>query len=55
MVACDFCGATPPDDPEKLPLTWMTSSENGVVKVYCERCARENIRSIEAKLQSEWW
>jgi len=38
-----------------LPLTWVTSVENGRPKVYCDRCAREHLRSIESKLDSEWW
>jgi hypothetical protein len=50
---CDFCGTTAPG-PE-LPLTWSTSLENGQPKTYCERCAREHLRSIESKLDSEWW
>jgi hypothetical protein len=54
-VVCDVCGATPPEDSETLPLTWVTSVENGRRRVYCERCARDNLRSIEAKLNSEWW
>ena len=52
---CNFCGRTPPDDPATVPLTWVTSIENGVPKVYCDTCAREHLRSIEAKLDSEWW
>jgi len=55
MVVCDMCGVRPSDDPEATPITWVTSLENGVPKVYCPDCARENIRSIEAKLDSEWW
>jgi hypothetical protein len=50
---CDFCGATAPGP--DLPLTWVTSLENGKPKTYCERCAREHLRSIEGKLDSEWW
>jgi hypothetical protein len=50
---CDFCGTTAPGS--ELPLTWATSVENGKAKTYCERCAREHVRSIESKLDSEWW
>ncbi|HEV8055156.1 MAG TPA: hypothetical protein VGP51_01580 [Nocardioidaceae bacterium] len=50
---CDFCGVRAPGaDP---PLTWMTSLENGERRNYCERCAREHLRSIEGKLDREWW
>jgi hypothetical protein len=66
MVVCDFCGTQAPmpvegDDvdrvgtPDEVPLTWVTSMENGKRKVYCEHCAREHLRSIESKLDSEWW
>jgi hypothetical protein len=54
MVACDFCGVSPPDE-DDIPLTWVVSVEAGVTKTYCERCAREHLRSIEAKLDSQWW
>ncbi len=55
MAVCDFCGATPPHDPDTVPLTWVTSVENGQTRLYCETCSREHLRSIEAKLDSEWW
>jgi hypothetical protein len=66
MVVCDFCGtpapATSSDDAEtkarttdEVPFTWLTSVENGKRRVYCERCSREHLRSIESKLDSEWW
>jgi hypothetical protein len=50
---CAFCGVQA-DTPD-LPLTWATSVENGRELVYCDRCARENLRSIEGKLDSAWW
>ncbi|MDX6291245.1 MAG: hypothetical protein QOH50_320 [Kribbellaceae bacterium] len=40
---------------EDVPLTWVTSVENGRRLVYCDRCARENVRSIESKLDRSWW
>lgn len=55
MVACDFCGKTPEGDPDAVPLTWVTSVENGKKRVFCETCSREHLRSIEAKLDAEWW
>jgi hypothetical protein len=55
MVSCHFCGRTPEDDPDELPLTWVTSVENGRTRVFCEQCARQHLRSIESKLDSEWW
>jgi len=61
MTACSLCGSRPADeagtdtDPDAVPLTWATSLENGEQKVYCPQCAREHLRSIEAKLDSPWW
>jgi hypothetical protein len=50
---CDFCGVPAPG--REVPLTWVTAVENGKRTTYCERCAREHLRSIESKLDSEWW
>ena len=50
---CALCGQQA--EGEDLPLTWVTSMENGRRLVYCDRCARENVRSIESKLDSAWW
>ena len=64
MAVCGFCGKTsaPPAladgsaaPDEDVPLTWATSVENGKVRVYCDECARLNVRSIESKLDAEWW
>jgi hypothetical protein len=65
MVVCDFCGTPAPpassesgDDrgtTDEVPFTWVVSVENGRRRVYCERCSREHLRSIESKLDSEWW
>jgi hypothetical protein len=51
-VACAWCGATAAGGP---PLTWVSSAERDGVRWYCERCARENLRSIEGRLDAEWW
>jgi hypothetical protein len=64
MAVCGFCGkaSTPPTPAgqpvpadDDIPLTWVTSVDNGKVRVYCDECARTNLRSIESKLDSEWW
>ena len=54
-VTCDFCGATAPDGPTDVPLTWTTAVENGRQRMFCDRCSREHLRAIESKLDSEWW
>lgn len=52
-VTCDFCGRRV--DGDEPPLTWATSIERGRVRRYCDECARTNLRSMEAKLDVEWW
>jgi transposase len=50
-VSCSVCGTTV-DEP---PVTWsMQVSERGQTWL-CESCARDNIRSIEGKLDEAWW
>ncbi|MEU7643172.1 MULTISPECIES: hypothetical protein [Streptomyces] len=48
---CSRCGTVA----EGIPPTWTCSVENGVRRYYCEACARENIRAIEGRLDSDWW
>jgi hypothetical protein len=52
-VTCDFCGRQEPGD--EPPLTWTTAVERGRVRRFCDDCSREHLRSMEAKLDSEWW
>jgi DNA-directed RNA polymerase subunit RPC12/RpoP len=51
MVTCARCGTTA----EELPLTWSSSSEPRGTVYYCDTCSRENLRSIEGRLDEEWW
>ncbi|WP_338700250.1 hypothetical protein V2W30_26130 [Streptomyces sp. Q6] len=50
-IVCARCGASAPG----LPLTWTCSREAGVSRYFCDTCARENIRAIEGRLDSDWW
>ncbi|WP_168929512.1 hypothetical protein [Nocardioides sp. GY 10113] len=52
-VTCDFCGTTAPG--EAAPLTWTFAVEQGRRRWFCESCSRSHLRSMEAKLDSEWW
>ena len=52
-VTCDFCGRQV--EGAEPPLTWTTSIERGRVRRYCDSCSRTHLRSMEAKLDSEWW
>lgn len=53
MTTCDFCGRQEPD--QAKTLTWTTSVENGRRRVYCDPCSRDHLRSMEGKLDSEFW
>ena len=62
MATCDLCGVTSQrdgdaddDDAEPLPLTWSTAVEGDRRRTNCDRCSREHLRSIESKLDREWW
>jgi hypothetical protein len=54
---CGTCGAVP-DDEESAALarlTWTHGTENGREAWTCDACSRRYLRSIEGKLDSEWW
>jgi hypothetical protein len=44
-----------PDDDSAARLTWVLGVENGRQVWTCDLCSRENLRSIEGKLDSPWW
>ncbi|MDP9418385.1 MAG: hypothetical protein M3P48_11300 [Actinomycetota bacterium] len=50
-ASCGECGAVRPD----MPLTWTRSLERDRWRWYCEVCTREHARSIEGRLDQEWW
>jgi len=52
-ATCALCGRQA--ESEDVPLTWVTSMEDGRKLLYCDRCARENVRNIEGKLDSVYW
>ncbi|MFD5558263.1 hypothetical protein ACFWIA_31065 [Streptomyces sp. NPDC127068] len=49
-TACARCGTT-----DGAATTWTCSVENGVRRYFCDRCARNNLRAIEGRLDSPWW
>lgn len=53
VTACAVCETAAPSEPP--PFIWSSAVERGRRLWTCERCARENIRSIEGKLDSAWW
>ncbi|MEU5372633.1 hypothetical protein ABZ362_27345 [Streptomyces sp. NPDC005951] len=52
-VVCARCGTTAEGD--TVPLTWLSSVEDGRRLHFCESCARLHIRAIESRLDSLWW
>ena len=53
MRTCDFCGRQEPEG--AATLAWTVSVENGRRRHYCDTCSREHVRSMEGKLDSEFW
>lgn len=53
VVACAVCGRTPEGD--DVPPTWTVQTERGRRQWVCDTCTREHLRSIEARLDTEWW
>ena len=51
-ATCGSCGASVDGVP---PLTWSTSAGRDGMTWVCDRCTREHLRSIEAKLDEEHW
>lgn len=56
-VSCSGCGRTPPGG--RLPLDWSVSldirGDDQVRRVLCAECTRTHARSIEAKLDEDFW
>ncbi|MFE5852775.1 hypothetical protein ACFQ61_06095 [Streptomyces sp. NPDC056500] len=52
-IVCARCGRTA--EGEGAPATWTYSMEHGSRRYYCDDCARAHIRSIESRLDSNWW
>ncbi len=56
VLVCSGCGTTPQADAQAAArLTWSRGTDAGRTTWTCERCSRENLRSIESKLDSVWW
>jgi hypothetical protein len=56
VASCSVCGAVPDTADGTPPLTWSTeTSPDGGTRWVCADCTRRFARSIEAKLDQEWW
>lgn len=59
-LVCARCGAVgPADDDVAAALAWARerAAPDGAapMRAYCPSCAREHLRSIEAKLDEQYW
>ncbi|MEU9630848.1 hypothetical protein AB0D89_29160 [Streptomyces luteogriseus] len=52
---CARCGTSAEAQTGAPPLTWTYSVEDGARRHFCETCSRDNLRSIEGRLDSDWW
>ena len=52
-VTCSQCAAVAEE--EGARLSWSTASTPRATTWTCPACTRANVRSIEAKLEEEWW
>ncbi|MFF9579290.1 hypothetical protein ACF1BA_29140 [Streptomyces rubiginosohelvolus] len=52
-VVCARCGTAA--EGGTVPVTWLSSVEDGRRLHFCESCARLHIRAIESRLDSLWW
>ncbi|MBA2388860.1 MAG: hypothetical protein H0V67_01280 [Geodermatophilaceae bacterium] len=51
MATCTACGSTT----DEAPVTWTAQTTERGRQWLCESCTRENLRSIEGRLDEAWW
>ncbi|CAN5126378.1 hypothetical protein BH20ACT5_BH20ACT5_25880 [soil metagenome] len=51
MVTCTGCGRSE----DEAPVTWTSQSTERGQQWLCDRCTRDNLRSIEGRLDETWW
>lgn len=55
-LVCATCGrTTDPSEEDTARLTWSAGIESGQTRWTCDTCSRANLRSIEGRLDQEWW
>ncbi len=59
VQVCAQCGRSLDSEKDERSgldaLAWVHSHERGRDLFYCPSCSRENLRSIEGKLDAEFW
>ena len=53
VVSCTWCGVQAGGPPASWSV--QTSDRGRGLEWLCEACTRANVRSIEGKLDSDWW
>jgi hypothetical protein len=53
-VACGRCDLVA-EDPDAARLTWSAAIERSRTVWVCDECSRRHLRSIEARLDPDWW
>lgn len=51
VTSCAVCGTVV----EELPATWSSQTSERGTSWLCEQCTRDNLRSIEGRLDEAWW
>ena len=51
-TTCGVCGSVV-EGP--APVTWSTQTSARGLTWLCEQCTRDNLRSIEGRLDEAWW
>lgn len=52
-AVCAWCGSVAAGG---APLEWtMQISDRGRLEFLCSDCSRANLRSIEGRLDADWW
>jgi hypothetical protein len=51
QVICGVCGAVP----EGPTVTWSSQTSGRGTSWLCAQCTRDNLRSIEGRLDEAWW
>lgn len=53
--ACARCGRLKADAPALEALAWVRETGPDGERWLCDRCARDHVRDIEAKLPDDYW
>ena len=59
ILVCHACGAVLDADADEQSgmraLAWVAATEAGRDVRFCPQCARDNLRAIEGKRDSDFW